>query len=403
VCLLKIAVINSGHIPSRWAHSITTMKMADAFCQLGHEVCVLTIEGYQENKEKITVGNVNDFYAIDNRIKIKYFTKNPLFYYEELPGIKLAYTALYYLTKSRIRYCFDIEKEISLYCIGEGFDFCYARTLRTTYYNVLNKMPTILETHSPEIRNKCIRDLAKCSDEKSFLGIVTISDVLRSMYTRIGVPNSKIMVFDDGVNLNEYDSLERDELRRKLNLPLNRYVALYSGNLYEGRGIEYIIEACKLNKEVLFVFIGGFEKDINKWKQKVVEAGIANVEFLGFVPHKFVPHYLVAADLLLMPYTRDTSTYQWMSPLKLFEYLAAGKPIIASKLEAIERILTNDKNAILVPEKNGEAIANAVEAIKNNPSKADWLSKNAKQSAEKYSWKARAKRVIEYYENANRN
>ena len=115
-----------------------------------------------------------------------------------------------------------------------------------------------------------------------------------------------------------------------------------------------------------------------------------NVIFSGFVENRMVPMYLKAADVLLMPYTRDTPTYKWMSPLKLFEYIAAGRPIIATDLEPIKNKIENMETGILIKEKSGKEIAKAIRLILNNKVLADKLSRNAERKAENYSWEKRA-------------
>ncbi|MCD4770686.1 MAG: glycosyltransferase family 4 protein, partial [Bacteroidales bacterium] len=117
----------------------------------------------------------------------------------------------------------------------------------------------------------------------------------------------------------------------------------------------------------------------------------------GFIENKMVPTYLKAADVLLMPYTRDTPTYRWMSPLKLFEYMAAGKPIIATDLVAIKSKIKDMETGILIREKSGEEIADAIMLIMDNKALADKLSRNVEREAEKYSLRKRVETILKEF------
>jgi glycosyltransferase involved in cell wall biosynthesis len=116
---------------------------------------------------------------------------------------------------------------------------------------------------------------------------------------------------------------------------------MYTGHLYRGKGVETLVEAAKrLNINVYCV--GGYDKDINRVKQKVGHPD--NVTFTGFVDPAEIPVYQTAADILIAPYTEDSRP--WVSPLKLFEYMGAGRPIVASNREVLQEILTDGKNAV---------------------------------------------------------
>lgn len=387
---MKIAVVSSGHIPSQWAHSITTMKMANAFFKLGHEVEVLTVERFLEKRNKQKIINIYRFYGINEAIKITYFKDNLLFYFEELSPLRNLFWLLKKMTRSGIRYISDPEKKISEYCKKNKVDICYCRTFRIVYYNIKNEIPTILESHTSNIQHHDLKKIIALSHSRYFKGLVTISEVLKQSFIDAGVPEDKILVLQDGVDVESFQNIEKFEARVSLGLSQNKSIAMYCGHLYKGRGIEYILDAAKVLKHITFVIVGGFHSNISYWKKYTMNMSLDNVIFSGFVENRMVPMYLKAADVLLMPYTRDTPTYKWMSPLKLFEYIAAGRPIIATDLEPIKNKIENMKTGILIKEKSGKEIAKAIRLILNNKVLADKLSRNAERKAENYSWEKRA-------------
>jgi len=205
-----------------------------------------------------------------------------------------------------------------------------------------------MESHTPNIKHPDLQRVIKLSHSKYFKGLVTISDILKQNFMKAGIPKDKILVLQDGVDIESFQNIEKTEARANLGLPQDKSIIMYCGHLYKGRGIEYILDAAKILKDVMFIIVGGFPSDVSYWKKYANDMGLVNVVFTGFVENGMVPTYLKAADVLLMPYTRDMPTYKWMSSLKLFEYMAAGRPIIATDLVAIKERIENGRFISLI-------------------------------------------------------
>jgi len=389
---MKIAVVSSGHVPSQWAHSINTLKMAQAFYKLGHDVQVLTVERFWERKNREKISDIHNFYDLNKAIGIVYFKDNLLFDLWDLGGF---YHILNILTRiTSIRYFLDPEKDISQYCRDNGVDICYCRSYRTVYYNIGNEIPSILESHTSDVTHPDLQRVIQQSHSKYLRSLVTISPILKQNFVRAGVPEHKVLVLDDAVDIEAFRSIDKHEARIKLGLPLDKNLVMYCGSLYEGRGIDFILNAASLLKVVMFTIVGGRPKDVLRWEKYATKLQLANVVFTGFVEHIMVPTYLRAADILLMPYTKDVPTYRWMSPLKLFEYMAAGRPIIATDLEVLREKLKHLETGILIKEKNTEELANAIRQILDDKDLADRLSQNAEKESLAYSITRRAEVVL---------
>ena len=112
--------------------------------------------------------------------------------------------------------------------------------------------------------------------------------------------------------------------------------------------------------------------------------------------HKEIPLYLKAADLLVLPNTaKETVSRHYTSPVKPFEYMASGRPIIASDLPSIRYVL-NEKNAVLVPPDNPEAFAGAIIDLLNNHTHAEAIATMALRDVQQYSWSNRARSIINF-------
>ncbi|GAJ09157.1 unnamed protein product, partial [marine sediment metagenome] len=217
---MKIAVISSENIPSQWAHSINITKHAQGFFNLNHKVEILTVQGAKEFLMRVKTGNIQDFYDIIRSIPIHYFNANPFMFFKKIKILgSIVFQILHwfpFLGKLSIP-----EKKIAHYCKKNKIQLVYCRSLKGVFYCVINKIPTILETHSSQINIEYFQKIIKLSHVRFFKGIVTIHDDLKKIYVSGGVPSEKILVLEDAVHLEKFDTIkiEKKQLRESLKLP----------------------------------------------------------------------------------------------------------------------------------------------------------------------------------------
>jgi glycosyltransferase involved in cell wall biosynthesis len=145
--------------------------------------------------------------------------------------------------------------------------------------------------------------------------------------------------------------------------------------------------------------IGGWDEDIARLK---ADAGaLSNVFFTGFLPNRQVPAYLNASDVLLMPYPATCETAEWMSPMKLFEYMAAGRAIVATDLPAIRMHLEHGRNAHLVSSGDAAGMADAIRCIISDGDYAHRLGQAARSDVAPYTWHNRARAVMARFGSAS--
>lgn len=371
-----VVYLTFATFPSPTAHSIQIVKMCQALAKAGARVKL-----------------VADVRQKPDRIFKFYNVRYPF----EIARIRLlpvrVVGRVVFLARS---FFFILKNRRSLFYTRDIFTASFVRNLNVDFIAEVHELP------SGRFQNLLMRCIFSAS---RLCKVVFISDELRkSLLRRMGdrLAGKPTVVAHDGADMDEFfPSLSRDESRRKLRLPEGGFMAGYTGSLFEGRGLGIILEVSRILKNMMFVVVGGEKAHVDRLKRKVREAGLSNILVIGFVPHRMVPVYLAAFDELLMPYQEKVGTQQkkhdiaaCMSPLKMFEYMASGRPIVASRLKVIEEILEDRRNAILVsPDSVAEWIG-AIQMLKDNEPLGRTIGERARGDVKKYSWDERVKKIF---------
>lgn len=267
-------------------------------------------------------------------------------------------------------------------------DFIYIRSsffLLTAIFAYMIGVRIFYETHrKPVSFSEKVRDyfISKMS-----FGIVVISEYVKKYYLKY---NKKILVIHDAVSLKRFDNkIDKKEAREKLGTDLNKKVCVYTGTISKLKGADYIFETARILQDVIFILVGQIssEFDINKLSKNII--------LFGKKEQKELPIILCSADVLLLPHPKNEYS---QSPLKLFEYMASGVPIVASKLPSICEIL-NDKNAVLVEAENTKALAEGIRKVFDDKSNSEFIAKQALTDVQEYTWEKRGKKIADFIKN----
>lgn len=374
---MKIVCISASQIPSNTANSIQTMKAAHALAQLGHDVTLIV----PVVDEPGVIGREWDALA-------RYYGISTPFQIEWLP--------------------IPSRKLFSLSAIGRARSLkpalLYVWPLQSAMLGLLNNMPTILEMHDlPSGRigpfyYSYFRDLS---------GRKRITVITKALKKELGerygnvLPAKDVILAPNGVDLERFANLPNPiTARRHLGLVEAPTVAC-AGHLYEGRGVELFLKLAKRFKHIRFLWAGGRPEDVEKWRIVAATRKLDNVLFTGFVLNEQLPLYQAAANVLIMPYSKQIGISSGKgnsgtisSPMKMFEYLATGRAIIASDLPVFHEVL-NDKNAVFCTPDKVIDWEGALHGLFDNPQLGLKLGKQAREDAKKYSWTERAKHILD--------
>ena len=239
-------------------------------------------------------------------------------------------------------------------------------------------------------------------------GFVVITGQLRSLYAELGVPPERLLLAHDGYRRERFEvSEDRDEARRDLGWAPELFVVGYAGRFHTmgmDKGIGILAEAVaqlasdRGARPVLLALVGGPAENLDALRKRIASAGLPNeiIWYGGQVPPTAVPRYLLSFDACTAPFPWTQHFAYYASPMKLFEYMASGTPVVASDLPAIAEIIHDGQNGLLVPPGDASALVGALRRLRDDPALASRLARQAKQDVVAYAWDRRVGRILEW-------
>lgn len=225
-----------------------------------------------------------------------------------------------------------------------------------------------------------------------------LEERFRARFPKLAADES--VVAPNGINLSDYTALpSAAEAKERLGLPSDRAVISCSGHLYAGRGVGLFLDLADDFPNQAFYWFGGTAESVSAYRSEAERRGLANVVFTGMIPKRELPLYQAASDILLMPYERSIAgsgggdSAAICSPMKMFEYMAAQRPILSSDLAVIHEVLS-DRTALFCEPESRDAWRAGIARILDDAAFGERIAAAAFSDAAQYSWKARAERIL---------
>jgi glycosyltransferase involved in cell wall biosynthesis len=373
----KLTYIANLRLPTEKAYGIQIAKMCEAFADNGAEVNLI----FPLRKNPHIKEDIHSYYSIKNNFKTKRIWAPDFYFPGRLDVISV-------LIKSFISAVF-----LSAYALSVKSEVIYSRDELLLFLLSFFKKNLTFEAHNlSKSRNVFYRRFKKIN-----LKVVVITKRLKEDFVKIGFSPENILVVPDGVDLDEFNiDVSKEDARNKVGLSLNAQIAMYTGHLFDWKGADTILEVARQCKDVLFVFVGGMTADIEKFRKKAKLLMLENVLIFGHRPHKDVPLFLKAADILLLPNSsKEEISRSHTSPLKLFEYMASARPIIASDLPSLREILDENTATFAIPN-NPNSWADKIRSVMADSDLRVGLSSRALEKVKNYTWAKRAEKIISF-------
>jgi len=378
---MKFYYISPSTIPSKSANSVHVIMQCDALIKAGNDVTLVANRTLPDNDMLLPA--IYSSYGVDLKSAriITFFSS-----FNMAVNIRIAILTLWELFRKTWP------------------DVILSRNLYASYMiGVVLRRPILFETHQLETGIRKFMQRAIMTRQR--IKTVVISKKLEEYLTQhhgLGPANTLVLhdAAPDGI-----EPLPKDQKHNVLTqiCPQSegnwRSVCGYFGHLYAGRGVEIIESMAKARPDVLFLLFGGSDVDVQTRKQN---NNFRNLHYVGHVPHPVAQQAMRSVDILLMPYQKSVSigvsghdTARWMSPMKMFEYMATGVPIISSDLPVLREVLKDGENALLVPPDDSRCWVTALDRLFSDKVLAMKIGECAHENYKvEHTWARRAQKII---------
>lgn len=367
---MKIYYIANARMPTEKAHGIQIAKMSEALRKAGADVTlVVPCRG-----KKVSL---KSFYNLIEDVPLIHLPVLPYRASFLLGSFSFMISAFLFLLARKLR-----GEKFLVYTIDmDQFSFSFIPLLHVPYF---------VEIHDAKRLGMLFHRLFNRA-----CGVLTINNIIKKkLCTRFGLPEEKVLVAPNGISEEFFKvgEISKEEARQALGLPREKRIALYAGQFYAWKGLEIFAEAARHAPEIIFYLAGGTREAFVKL------TGIfdipRNILFGDVRPYAEMPLLMRASDALLVLGTRrDEYSYFHTSPMKLFEYLPTGRPIVAARTPAITDMVSENEVFFYEPD-SAESMANAITETLNNTPAPSSKTAAARALAEKYTWKNRAESVL---------
>ena len=362
---MNLLYLSDTHFITPSAEAVFIMKMADAYTRNGHRVQV-----YAHVRDAAAT-DIHRYYGTSGAFGIRSYG------YSRVPGVKRTLRVLHARrAATRVRP-----------------DLAYGRCLYALLAVARTRVPLVYEAHTPPASRAKARLCRRLFAQPGFRRLVVITEALRDHYLDAfgdGLRADQVVVAHDGAD--PVGELPPPPGGKRLQFG-------YIGSLLPGKGWETVLDLARALPEHDFHLVGGTPEEVAALRARGVSP---NVHLHGHVPHSRVAEKLAGFDVALLPplervvVSGGEDIGRWMSPMKLFEYMAAGRPVVASGLPVIREVVHHGRNGWIAAPGDVEDWARALRTLAAEPGLRARLAEQARRDfLAHYTWQQRARRVLE--------
>ncbi len=370
---MKLLYIANIRFPTERAHGIQIAQMCNAFAGQGVEVELVV-----QRRVNVLSENVFTYYDLPKSFRITELST--------IDTLQYAWSGFMGKASYIIQ---TVTYAIHVFWYAQGRkELIYSRDETLLYL-----LSFFFESYAYEIHAPKWNFITKRVVKKAKI-LFPISRGLKDFYIEQGVAPKKLCVAADAVDIHQFDiQNSRNECRKRLDLPLDKYIVLYAGHLYKRKGAFTVAEsAALLSHDTLVALVGGTEYEIPEFIDRF--GGDERISILGPKPHRDIPYYLRAADVLVLPNSgKDADASTYTSPMKLFEYMASGTPIVASDVPSLREILDEETAYFFTPD-DPISLAQVLGRVALEKNDAATRAVKARERVSAYSWENRAKNIL---------
>ncbi len=379
---MRIFYITNARLPTEKAHGLATVQLCHAFARQGAEVTIFA--PWRSNPLK---SDPYEYYGVGRNFRMRY-----------LPSIDFLWLGF----GKRFFFLVQLFSFSLLAALWLLLRYGFSGGLRGTVIFSHDHIPLFFISffapkifydahHYPERTWLYTRVL-----ERAIGVAVQTKWKITALKKDFGIPEPKIVYWPNGTNIERFDiPLSQSAARERLGLPPDKKIVLYTGQLFPWKGVDTLVEAAKtFPKGIDTYIVGGSPRDIERLKTLNPNPQPLTPVFVGQRPWIEIPLWLKAADVLVLPNTgREKVSRFYTSPMKLFEYMASGRPIVASDIPSIREIVDGTMVFFAVPD-DPASFATVIRRVLSRPEEAAHRSDSARRNVAQYTWDTRARKIF---------
>jgi len=387
---MKITILSDEHFPHLGADTLVNMSTASALGALGADVELVTPWMWRRHR---SMDELFEHYGV-----------KPTFRVVRLPSWPPPDRTL------------RLEKIVHgligpLHAALRRSDVVQSRDLLPLLASRAVNLPWSFETYRRHSQEKpWLPSITRRLGLERAVGAIAHSPASAGDLVKLGFDPDAVIVARPGHDPGHFSPRQdKKTARRRCGLDLKEKIVGYVGNLGRTKGTDEIVDLAERVPEAVFVMVGGGAPEVQAMRATLESRRLTNVQLVGHQPPAEVIRYLYASDVLFVPailkntFAGSLSEYLPLhilpgTPLKLYNYLAAGRPIVSADQPHTRDLLRHEKTALMVPPQDGEAGAQAIRRILGDSSLAKRLATNARNEAREYTWEKRAKKILSFYE-----
>ncbi|KKP92334.1 MAG: Glycosyl transferase group 1 [Parcubacteria group bacterium GW2011_GWA2_36_10] len=382
----KLIYILDSRMPTEKAYGYQSSKMCEQFANLG-----VAVELWSPKRKNHITEDIFSFYNLKNNFKHKIihtpelaFLPNFLRYWQFLLQNLLFFVKLIFI---------KIDKQAIVY--SRSSLFCFLA--------ILKHRKTVYECHDWFAKGKFFHlSLLKFVDK-----IVVTNYFIKEQFIKHNFVAGKILVSPNGVDLSIFDlTIDKKQARLKVNNIFNinnildKKILFYSGSfktMGNEKGLKEVITVLsKLSQDFILLAVGGNQIDIQYYQKIAIDLEIEDkVYFLPKQKQNILAILQKASDVLLMPFPKIAHYEFFMTPLKMFEYMASQRPIVASNLPSIKQIL-DDTSCLFYRVGDLEDLKNKIILAVSDEGLVEKISFSAHLKVQQYDWQKRANNILNF-------
>lgn len=370
---MKLYYVANTRMPNEWAHGIQIAKMCEAFVREGIEVTLVV------PRRAGTRASLKEFYGLSVPVGV---VRLPVFdryrsgsFWYRVSSISFMLASFAYLWWKKI-----IGERFILYTVDlDSYSSSHLTLIPAPLYSEMHGGKEV--TFFTKLLFRGVRGI-----------IATTPITMNELKERFPRSTARYTVEPNGVDVEAFAAVPKAEARRALGLQNDQRIVVYSGRMFGWKGLEILRDAAAKTQDAQWYIVGGTKEEYER------TTGLIDIPdsmvFLGSQPHAQIPLWLSAADALIVLGTkRDTQSYYWTSPMKLFEYFLSERPIIAADTPAIRSVVSQREVLFYEPD-SAKSMAEQIERALAGGEGSRTVA--ARALGETFSWEGRAKRIRQF-------